>query len=439
MSESNGGLYALDWFKGVVSEFANKEMSEADFWRLQVIARDAIIATDVSSSASSAVALFQICEIVQILLGGTTSSIILREDGVWVVAAASGEGSENIMGVPLDMDRNSVTRYVIENKKPYFFSEIDQVEGVSKNNDSNRYSSNLFCSFPLLGYDGESLGVVSVAGMGKAHPVFHMDRSSMNGVLDMVAAKVAKIRKNEELLSAHENIESMKESETVREKLLYMAVHDLKNPLTLITANIAHLETMDLDENIMEIVKLSRFGGDRILDMVKSILDSYKMESGRMKLSMSRFDLANVIKGVIKDFEVAAQTDGVAMTYDGPEEISLEGDETLIRRVISNLLDNALRHSPIDSEVVIVAEQSDSRVTVRVVDNGEGIDKQDQDIIFNSFETARSSLSKGSDGGYGIGLAFCKMAVEAHGGEIGVASAPGEGAEFIFTFPKRNG
>jgi len=421
-------------FKETVSNL-NVEIDETSFWRLQVAARDAILSVDVSSTGSRDNALERICEIVRLLFGGTTSSIILANHNGWGVAAATGEGSEKIVGCRLDLDGSSVSSRVIKNKTPYYFSQINEEKGVSHNNAPGRYPNNAFCSFPLLGLDNNVLGVVNVAGMDKAHPIFTDERVSMEGALETIAVKVAKLNKNEELMSAQKDIATMKEAETIKEKLLYMTIHDLKNPLTLINANLAHLENAEMDEMSKEIVQLSKFGGERILDMVKTILDSYKIEAGKMTLNKTRFNLAALASTIAKEFNIALLSDSLNVQIEGPEEVFIDADEIIIHRIFSNLMDNAIRFSPLGGKIVIKVREDDDFVYFSIKDEGDGIDPAFQEEIFDAFESAKSSLESGATGNYGLGLSFCKMAVKEHGGAIRVDSKLGSGSKFIVTLP----
>ncbi|VAX22251.1 hypothetical protein MNBD_NITROSPINAE03-1272 [hydrothermal vent metagenome] len=422
-------------FKGIVSGL-KVEVDEMSFWRLQVAARDAILSVDASSTGSRDVALKQICEIVRLLFGGTTSSIILEDAQGWSVAAATGEGSEKIVGLKLDLDGSSISSKVIKNKTPYYFSQINEEKDISRGNAPERYPNNAFCSFPLLGVDNKALGVVNVAGMDKAHPIFTDERVSMEGALETIAVKVAKLKKNEELMSAQKDIETMKEAETIKEKLLYMTIHDLKNPLTLINANLAHLEKAEMDEMSKEIVLLSKFGGERILDMVKTILDSYKIEAGKMTLNKTRFNLVANARKIAQEFNIALLSDSISVQIEGAKEVFVEADEIIVHRIFANLMDNAIRFSPLGGKIIIQVGQDGASVSFSIKDEGDGIDPASQEEIFDAFESARSSLDSGSRGNYGLGLSFCKMAVKEHGGEIKVDSKPGAGSKFTVTLPR---
>lgn len=435
MNEGNGPS-SLELFIEIASNFEGRGIDETSFWRLQVAARDAILSVDVSSTASQEIALKQICEVARLLFGGTTSSIILENGNRWSVAAATGNGSENVVGFMLDLEISSISSKVIKNKTPYYFSQINEEKGIARNNAPERYPNNTFCSFPLLGIDKKVLGVMNVAGMDKAHPVFSDERVSLEGALEAIAVKLVKLKKIEELMSARKDIEIMKEAETVKEKLLYMTIHDLKNPLTLIIANLAYLESVEMDQSNKEVVQLSKFGGERTLDMVKTILDSYKIEAGKMTLNKTSFDLAALSSLIVKEFNIALISDGVEVEIGGVKEAFVDADEIIIHRIFANLMDNAIRFSPLGGKIMVQVFQDDDWASFSIKDEGQGIDQASKDRVFDAFESAKASLESGSKGNYGLGLAFCKMAVKEHGGEIKVESKPGDGAKFTVTLPR---
>ena len=421
---------AIKRFAGLVAIQRGKRMGETAIWRMQVAARDAIESIDVSSRADPAESANQMCEVFRVLLNGSSASIILNVRGAWEVAGAVGKRSEEIIGMKVDLGKDAITARVIKSKTPYYFSITAEV-AKSMVHGGARYANDTFCSLPLLGYGGEVLGVVNVAGMERAHPIFKSDINQVAGLLNAVAAKVAKLRKNEELQSARDDIESLKQAEVSREKLLYMTIHDLKNPLTLINSNLASLEQMDLPDAAREITRLSRFGGQRMLDMVVSILDAAKLEAGNLVLTRRRFDLAAMARELAEEFDIAAQSDSVKIALEGPVELMVEADESLIRRVLANLLDNAMRHAPAESVVKIRLERSEARVRLVVEDEGDGVPEGERETIFNAFGQARAA-GAGSTSGHGLGLTFCKLAVEAHGGRIYVEDRDGaKGARFV--------
>ncbi len=277
------------------------------------------------------------------------------------MAAAVGGYRPESLGQTIDPGGESVSAQVIRTKKPFYFSDIGQINPTENDRQKEEYPTDIFCSFPITGVDGTVLAVLNVSGITGAHPLFAHETSSLDGALAAVAVKMAKLNKNaetrrlaarsaaqrEELDSALKNLSEAKEQETLKERLMFMMVHDLKNPLALILSNLSALAETPLTDEGKELVELSRFGGERLFDMIKSSLDSYRIQSGKMNLTVAPFDLAALLKGLVREFAVSARYDDITLAYVGPDTAPMTGDEGVVRRIASNLLDNALRHSPL--------------------------------------------------------------------------------------------
>lgn len=205
-----------------------------------------------------------------------------------------------------------------------------------------------------------------------------------------------------------------------------MIVHDLKNPLNAII-NIVHLE----DENKDQIIADS---GRRMLNLVMNILDVNKYESTQLVLHRSRLCLKALIGESLKDFQFSARQQNITIDIQCAESICVEGDADLILRVLNNLISNAMKYSPLNGCIMIhVDDDRQKEIKVTVKDQGPGVPKGDEVAIFEPYTgSARNDTNYASTG---LGLAFCKMAVQAHQGQIGVESDHNGGAVFWFTLP----
>jgi len=147
-----------------------------------------------------------------------------------------------------------------------------------------------------------------------------------------------------------------------------------------------------------------------------------------------------VSRGVIEEYAPLAEDLKIALRADLPDDLpALYVDEEKVERVLLNLVDNAMKFAPANGQVVVraatipVAKGAGPMVQVMVEDDGPGIPDADKERLFNRF--AQLDSRQGRRRGTGLGLAFCKLAVEAHGGQIWVEDAPGRGTRFIFTLP----
>jgi len=178
---------------------------------------------------------------------------------------------------------------------------------------------------------------------------------------------------------------------------------------------------------------------DVMIDMILNLLDISKMEEGRLGLKNVEFDLHAAIDTHVAGLAAAARKDHIALdTNLQSGSAVIFADEELITRVIGNLMSNALKHTPENGKVVVGTKDEDGggKVLVFVTDTGPGISEEYHELIFEKFGQVEAR-SAGMRTARGLGLTFCKMAVEAHGGKIWVESEPGKGSTFTFSLPLR--
>jgi PAS domain S-box-containing protein len=216
-------------------------------------------------------------------------------------------------------------------------------------------------------------------------------------------------------------------------------VHDLRSPLssTISALDVIHDAIANGDPaGIVEpSIQIAQRSSRRLLAMVESILEITRMESGKIDLTLSKVDLNRLLEHSISEFLVLAQDYEVAIWNNSPVDLPLVLiDKNMIHRVLNNLIDNALKYSPEKGEVTITSGMSaQGLLAIKVQDNGPGIPDDYKNRIFERFIQIPGSGSRKR--GSGLGLTYCRLAVEAHGGEIWVEDAPGGGSIFNFTLP----
>ncbi|NTW01121.1 MAG: GAF domain-containing protein, partial [Oscillochloris sp.] len=239
------------------------------------------------------------------------------------------------------------------------------------------------------------------------------------------------------ILLTMRDITAAKEAERLRQDLTNMMVHDLRSPLTSVITSIDMIFRGTVGEASpiqREILSIAYASTQHLLDMVNLLLDISRLESGKMPMDSASVDLRPLAERAISRMTIIAQKNNVKMCLDMPDTgVRVQADGDLILRVLQNLLDNALKFSPKDNQVIMqvtpAIESGFTRVVVR--DFGVGIKPHDIDKIFSKFGQVGNRRTSGS----GLGLTFCKLVVEAHGGTIGVESMLGEGSTFFFTLP----
>ena len=211
--------------------------------------------------------------------------------------------------------------------------------------------------------------------------------------------------------------------------------HDLKSPLTRIRGSAEVTLTSGKSMAEYESMAASAIEEcDRLLDMINTMLMISKTEAGVDKPARAKIDLTRLIRDACELFGTAAEDKGLTLTCDLPETCNIRGDTRMIQRMVSNLLDNAIKYTPPGGTVgVSVSGKDGENMLISVKDTGIGISSEDLPRIFERFYRCDQSRS---EAGTGLGLSLARAIAKAHGGDIAVASRPGEGSAFTVTIPK---
>ncbi|HFD39811.1 MAG TPA: sensor histidine kinase, partial [Anaerolineae bacterium] len=226
--------------------------------------------------------------------------------------------------------------------------------------------------------------------------------------------------------------------EQAKADLTNMIVHDLKNPLGVILSALQLLQIKaekqhSLPEDQAKLVDMALENGDRLLAMIHTLLDVTRLENGALVLHQEEVSLTSLITEATKDLASLAAAEGKEIIVQVPEDMPpVLADRDLIRRVLDNLLSNALKYTRRGGHIWVSGRPDPEGKwgIVAVRDDGEGIPAEHQALIFERFGQVDAGDARS---GAGLGLTFCKLAVEAHGGRIWVESAPGEGSTFLFS------
>jgi signal transduction histidine kinase len=281
-----------------------------------------------------------------------------------------------------------------------------------------------------LGEATDKVRGFAVGGVDYVTKPFQLDE-----VRARVAAHLELRRQRRELQSSYDKL---RESERLRDSLVHMIVHDLRSPLAAISA---YLELFGeeakkkLGAETQEDVASAMHATRNMIRMINGILDVSKMEAQMMKLDLRECDLVQVVGASMDDLESLVGARRLA--FERPAEPArVLADREIVARIVQNFLANALRFTPADGEIRVGIVVEAEHVRVFVADTGPGIAPDFHRSIFDKFvqvDAPASSRNRST----GLGLAFCKMAVEAHGGRIGVDSELGKGSNFWFTLQRR--
>jgi len=233
------------------------------------------------------------------------------------------------------------------------------------------------------------------------------------------------------------DITERKALEKAREDVTHMVVHDLRNPLAslmgslqLIRKSLADREDLRL---VREIIAVAIRSGERLHRLTDSLLELGRLEAGESEPSRVPLKPAALVREAVEQAQPIAL--GKRQTISAQVESRLpqvSADPAMVARILANLIDNALKYTPSDGRITISAEKAGNEILFAVSDTGPGIGSRMQKRVFDRF--ARLERDIGVEG-IGLGLAYCRLAVAAHGGRIWVDSEPGEGATFRFTLP----
>jgi two-component system sensor histidine kinase/response regulator len=216
-----------------------------------------------------------------------------------------------------------------------------------------------------------------------------------------------------------------------KEQLVAFLVHDLKNPVNAIELHGQRIiRDKDASPRARDAAVKIQSETQALLRMLTTLLDLGKADEGRLVAQKAEIDLATLLREVVEAMQVRAQVSSASLAIEC-SVASIFADRELLRRVLENLVDNAIRHTPEDSTVTLRAARVAGGVELRVADQGTGIAPALHEQVFERFVQAnRPAAARG----HGLGLAFCKLAIEAHGGRVWIEDA-NPGAVFTFLVP----
>ena len=244
------------------------------------------------------------------------------------------------------------------------------------------------------------------------------------------------VRMHQLYVEVEQQYRRLERLELLRDSLVHMIVHDLRSPLAGIRAYLDLLKLDGagrLDREMTQSIDEARKVAVEMTDMVSDLLDVSRLEAGKMPLELVLTDLGIVATDAVTGIGAAARRVSLQL-QQAPERLRAMIDASVIRRVIANLVGNAIKFTPASGRIRVSVQGVEGSVRVSVADTGGGIPREFHDKIFEKFgqvEAARHGTKHSS----GLGLTFCKFAVEAHGGTIGMESVVGQGSTFWFLVP----
>ncbi len=235
-----------------------------------------------------------------------------------------------------------------------------------------------------------------------------------------------------------DNYKRLQDLEHQRDDLTHMIIHDLRTPLTSLISGMQTLDVVgDLNPIQLEMMGNAVTGGESLLGMINDLLDVEKMESGAMQLDYDVLFAEDLVDSAVSQVTALAEESQLTLIRSVAGGLpQLLGDKNKLRRTLVNLLGNSIKFTPSAGTVSVSAQFAEDGTSIEfsVSDTGEGIPPESFSRIFEKFGQVESRKA-GRKMSTGLGLTFCKLAVESHGGRIRVESSPDQGSTFYFTVP----
>jgi PAS domain S-box-containing protein len=262
---------------------------------------------------------------------------------------------------------------------------------------------------------------------------------SVANIQDITARKQAEAEREELLLSERAAREAAEAEARSKDEFLAVVSHELRSPLNAILGYAALLRYGPLDaQKVKQAVDVIERSGKAQAHLIEDLLDTARIISGKLRLTVGPLDLASVIDEAVQTVYPAAEAKGVSLQSNLPPGIGqITGDHTRLQQIVWNLLSNAVKFTPQGGRIEVRLERVDPHICLIVSDTGKGISPNFLPYAFDRFRQSDTSSAR-RYGGLGLGLALVKYLVELHGGTIEAASAgEGKGSTFKVTLPVR--
>ncbi|GER94129.1 histidine kinase [hot springs metagenome] len=362
------------------------------------------------------------------------SIMIVNPDDLTIEVKAAT--NPEIIGFKRKLSDVSIATRTLIDEKPFYADTKRRT--FFKPLESSRYYSEDSLSIPIKYFD-KKLGVINLTDSEEGKP-FTVEQEVIAADIAQHLApyiyaeqmKDALEKKAKKLEEANKRLLELDELKT---NLTSFIVHDLKGPITTVMANLDMLSYESLTPEQFEYVNLAMEDIHKMQNMVMNILDVLKIEEGKITIYREETDIYALAKREISSLKNVLSRRNIELTLKGDSHICYI-DENLIGRVITNLLRNAIEYSPDGGKITLNIQYNENKkeTLVSVVDQGKGVPDDIKLKIFDKFFQAKGETLQRKTS-TGLGLTFCKLVIDAHGGRIWVEDVEGGGAKFIFTLP----
>lgn len=256
----------------------------------------------------------------------------------------------------------------------------------------------------------------------------------------MARLKTAKSSAERKISDLIKEVERLKEVSHSKDELIRIINHELRTPLDIIRGNLDMVlkgETGEINSKTKEYLSDALSGADRLTQIVNDLLDTSRVETGRMTFALEDIDIRDILLTVEKEFKPIAESKKVKLSFRLPPGLSaIFSDKAKVFQILNNIIGNALKFIPESGSVIVEVKVEDETVLISVKDTGIGLKKEDMSKLFRRFpeiDTSTSGVARGT----GLGLYLVWQIVEKLGGEVWAESEGlGKGSMFLFRLPK---
>ena len=300
---------------------------------------------------------------------------------------------------------------------------------VKAGKGTNIYPDSEYEFFPIC-KNGKNYGAIGIFVGEK--PIDSFNESIVVSVIGECAIAIDGIINAKE----RERAAVLAKNEQLRANLLRSISHDLRTPLTSISGNASNLISNgnDIDDATKKQIYEDIYGDSLwLINLVENLLAVTRIEEGRMNINLTTELVGDVITEALKHVHTKSEMQKIIVIQQD-DLLLAKMDARLIVQVLINLLDNAIKYTPSDSQITITAKRNGETVCVSVADNGNGIEGEQKSRVFDMFYTGANKIAD-CRRSIGLGLSLCKSIINAHGGEITITDNVPHGAIFTFTLP----
>ena len=350
--------------------------------------------------------------------------------------SAAGHG-EPLLDIPRETPlSHSFCRYVVTSGSPFVVTDARTHPLVHDSLAVSELGVVAYAGMPLTLPSGQTLG--SFCTIDQQPRVWTPEELEL--LQSLATAVMTEIELRLTARQLRDNFRRLQASETLRDDLVHMLVHDLRTPLTTLISGLCLVqEAGTLNDVQAECLMAALRGSETLLGMINDMLDVHKLEAGQQILVCAALAPAQVVTHALEQVAQLANDRGLTLVTElAPVLPTLVADAGKLQRTLINLLGNALKFTPAGGQVTVAVHASTDAAAVHfsVTDTGPGIPREAFDRIFEKFGQVAMHQTTGQKS-TGLGLTFCKMVVEAHGGRIWLDSELGKGSTFRFTIPCR--